>query len=229
MPRRSIEVSNVQEMVDAVKAGDAEQVKTLLDADPALLNARAGSGESVVLLATYHGHKAIADLLVSRGADLTIFEAAAVGQCARVTALATLDPALINAFSPDGFTPLGLAAFFGHADVVDYLLAQGAQVDVPSRNGLHVMPLHSAVAAQNLLISQALLEHGAPVNVPQQEGYTPLHEAAQNGQLEMIRLLLAHGADAVAHKADGETPAETALKAGHPEAAALIEGGHSVN
>ena len=65
-------------------------------------------------------------------------------------------------------------------------IVDAVQVDVPSRNGLCVMPLHSAVAAQNLLISQALLEHGAPVNAPQQEGYMPLHEAAQSGQLEMI-------------------------------------------
>jgi ankyrin repeat protein len=209
-------------LIGAVKAGDLQQVQALLDAAPALVNAHAGSGESAVLLAAYYGHKAIAELLVSRGADLTVFEAAAIGSVARVTALVSADSTLVNAFSPDGFTPLGLAAFFGHADVVAYLLAQAAQVNLASRNQLHVMPLHSSVAAQNLAISQALLEHGAPVNAAQQDGYTPLHEAAQNGQLEMIQLLLLYGADVTIRKADGETPAETALKAGHPEAAALI-------
>jgi uncharacterized protein len=226
MLRKLIEVSTGQEMVAAVKAGDLEQVKQLLDTDPTLVNSIAESGESVTLLAAYHGHMAVADLLVSRGADLTIFEAAATGQLARLTTLASGAPALINAFSPDGFTPLGLAAFFGHVDVVNYLLANGAQVNVASRNGLMVMPLHSAVAAQNLVITLALLEHGAAVNAPQQEGYTPLHEAAQNGQLDMIWLLLAHGADGMSRKGDGETPAETALKAGHPDAAALIHQRH---
>jgi ankyrin repeat protein len=229
MPRRLTEVSDVQALIDAVKAGDSGQVQALIDADPTLVNTHADSGESAVLLAAYYGHRDIAELLVLRGANLTVFEASAIGQAARVEALLAHDPSLVNAFSPDGFTPLGLAAFFGHADVVDYLLAQGAQVNVPSRNGLSVMPLHSAVAAQNLEISHTLLAHGAAVNATQQDGYTSLHEAAQNGQLDMIHLLLAYGADPVARKADGETPAQTALKAGHPDAAKLIEDGHPVN
>ena len=220
-------MANVQAMIEAVKAGDLAGVQTLLDGDATLVNAHAGSGESAVLLATYYGHSAVADLLVARGAELSLFEAAAVGRLERVSALAAADSALINAFSPDGFTPLGLAAFFGRAGVVDYLLARGAQVNLASRNGLKVMPLHSSVAAQNLAISQALLEHGAQVNATQQDDYTPLHEAAQNGQLEMIRLLLAHGADTAARKAGGEMPAETAQKAGHTEAAALIRNSHS--
>ena len=115
MPRRLTEVSDVQALIDAVKAGDSGQVQALIAADPTLVNAHADGGESAVLLATYYGHRDIADLLVLRGANLTVFEASAVGQVARVEALLAQDPALVNAFSPDGFTPLGLAAFFGHA------------------------------------------------------------------------------------------------------------------
>lgn len=216
-------MASEQEMIAAVKAGDMNAAQALLDANPSLVNAHAESGESAVLLATYYGKRAMADLLLSRGAELTVFEAAAVGKLERVQTLTQADPTLINAFSPDGFTPVGLAAFFGHLDAVRYLLQNGAEVNVISRNTLKVMPIHSSVAGQHLEITRALLEHGAQVNVTQQDDYTPLHEAAQNGQVAMIRLLMAYGADPALRKTDGETPADTARKHNHPDAAAEIE------
>ncbi len=212
-----------QELIAAVRAGDVSQVAGLVTENPALANAHAESGESAVLLATYYGHRAIADLLIARGASLSFFEAAATGRTERVEKYLRADSALVNTFSPDGFTVLGLAAFFGHAALVDLLLANGAQVNVSSRNPLKVMPLHSSVAARQLGISRALLEHGANVNAAQQDDYTPLHEAAGNGDIKMIELLFAHGADTTAQLTNGLTPFDTAMKAGHIAVAELIQ------
>ena len=50
-------------------------------------------------------------------AQVGIFAAAAKGQTAELQSLIEKDPELVNAYSPDGFTPLGLAAFFGHAEL----------------------------------------------------------------------------------------------------------------
>ena len=198
----------------AIQTGDLPQVTALLDRDARLVNARDENGLSAVLFATYHGQPAIAQLLVARGARLSIFEASAVGQLDRVNELVKTQPDLVNAYAEDGFQPLGLASFFGHANVAEFLLDHGAEVNSPSRNAQQVMPLHSAAAGQHLAIVQALLAHGANPNARQAEDFTPLHAAAQNGQIEMVELLLAHGADANA-KANGKTPLAFAIEQKH--------------
>ena len=55
----------------------------------------------------------------------------------------TDDPGLATAFSPDGFTALHFAAFFGKAEVAHILLEAGADVDVYTQNAFANQPLHS--------------------------------------------------------------------------------------
>ncbi len=207
-------MANETELFKAIQSGDAARVQELLAEEPALVNARSPLG-SAVLVAMYYGEPAIARLLVERGASLNLFEAAAVGATARIQELDKENPGQLNTFAPDGFTPLGLAAFFGHTDAVRWLLAHGADPNIASRNNQHVMPLHSAVAAKQHDISAMLLEAGAKVNAVQADGFTPLHEAAQNGQRDVVELLLAHGADRGAKKSDGKTPLDLALEYGY--------------
>jgi ankyrin repeat protein len=116
------------------------------------------------------------------------------GDLDRLKILAAEDTELIGSYSPDGFTPLGLAAFFGRKDVLDFLLAHGANPNAASKNQMRVMPLHSAVAHRQPEIATAMVEsllsNGAKVNVAQDGGWTPLHQAAAHGQIEIIKLLL---------------------------------------
>jgi uncharacterized protein len=218
-----------QEMMAAVKQGDAVKIKTLLDHDPGLVNARTETGESAILLATYYGRKEIVEFLLGRGASLNLFEAAAVGKTGQVREHLNKDPARLNAFSTDGFTPLGLASFFGHKETVAFLLVQGAEVNLPSQNPMHVMPLHSAVAGRHTPIAQMLLEHGADANAKQELGFTPLYAAAQTGQVEMVRLLLAHGADVRLAKDDGQMPYEAALEHGHHDVAEMLREAETIS
>src|SRR4051812_37537994 len=55
---------------DAVKAGDLTRVRALMEHEPSLVNATDEAGLPAVLVATYHGHKAVADALIERGAEL---------------------------------------------------------------------------------------------------------------------------------------------------------------
>jgi ankyrin repeat protein len=206
----------------AIRAGERAQVEALLAERPALAETRNDLGVSAPLYSLYVNEPEIAKVLADRVRDLSVFEAAALGRGEALLGLLASDPALANAVAPDGFSPLGLAVFFGQRDAGRALLAAGANPSAPSRNAMRVAPLHSAVAAQRVDIAADLLRHGAEVNATQADDYTPLHEAAQNGQMEMIALLLQHGADTRARLSDGRTPRELAEAHSKSAAAARL-------
>jgi uncharacterized protein len=163
---------------------------------------------SELLEALYRGDRETVETKLADGPELTIFEAAAVGDATRVHKLLLLEGGFVDLWSPDGFTALHLAAFFGHEDVAAELLRRGADVSAASRNPLRVQPLHSAAAGSHTGIVRLLLEHGADPNARQQGGFTPIHAAAQNGNEELYALLVAHGADEKATTDDGRTVAD---------------------
>ncbi len=213
-----------QTFMEAVTQGDTARVAALLDQDPALIETRSGQGVSALLTAFYYGQRDMAAYLASRGAPLGIFEAVALGRVERVTELLAEQPALAHAYSPDGFQPLGYAAFFGQPVVADMLLAHGADPNSPSRNAMRVRPLHSATAAGQLGIVQSLLAHGADPNAVQENDFTPLHNAAQNGDRAMVETLLQAGAQVGARSRDGRAAVDFARESGHHALADWLEG-----
>jgi ankyrin repeat protein len=182
---------------------------------------------SPILDALYHGRVEEAErLLAETGAEhLTIHEAAAMGAVARIAALLDDDPSAANAWSPDGFQPLGLAAFFGRREAVESLLARGGEVNTPARNSFKVAAIHAALAGPQPSIARLLVTAGADVNARQQGGVAPLHETAHSGNLELTQLLLDHGADPSALDDQGKTPAATAREHGHDAVANLLDKG----
>ncbi len=160
---------------------------------------------SPLLQAVYSGDDVRVESLLTQGLELDIFEASALGRTDRVADLLGNDPELARAWSPDGFTPLHLAAFFSRPETARLLLERGAEVDAVARNEMRVTPLHSAAAARNIETARDLLERGADPNARQQGGFAPIHAAAQNADDELHELLIAHGADAELPVDDGRT------------------------
>lgn len=207
----------------AIKKGDQAAVERELQADPSLAHAEEG-GTSGVLLATYYGKHDIAALLAERKGELTVFEAAAVGDLAQVKAHVEREPGLASAYASDGFFPLGLAAFFRRPEVVDYLIGKGADVMAVAKNPIQVTALHSAVAdGGHAGIAKALVAAGADVNAKQRHGWTPLHGAADSGDRELVELLLAHGADPEARHQEGKTALDIAREKGHAGVVDVLE------
>jgi len=206
---------------DAIRQGNADQVRALLAADPTLADSRTPEGATPVLWAIYTRHAELAPLLLE-GRPPDFFEACALGDSVRASDLASGDPAVVNQHSGDGFTGLGYACFFGHAGLAKLLLDSGADVNLAARNGLAVSPLHSAVARDDASLVGLLLERGADANAVEGSGMTPLHTAAGHGNREVIALLRAAGARAIAAK-DGRTPADIARAYGHAEIAGELE------
>ncbi len=117
----------------------------------------------------------------------------------------------------DGLSPaaLWLAAFEGHAEVVDCLLSHGAAVDLEGVDA--ASPL--LIAAQNghLGTVQRLLASGASLDQRRADGATPLIMAAQHGSAEVTAALLAAGADVNLCDGRGCTPLYAASQNGHGE------------
>lgn len=210
-------------VIESVRAGDGDRLRALLSADPGAAAARDPAGVSARMLALYVGRADLAQILAGVGPPLDAFEAAALGDEARLRERLDEQPSLVAARSADGFTALHLAAFFGREVAAALLLERGADPDAAALNPMRVTPLHSAVAARHCAIAARLLARGAQPNARQQEGWTPLHGAAHNGDAGTVELLLAHGADPRARHDGGKTAAELAREAGHEEIARALE------
>lgn len=178
----------------AIQAGDVDAVRAILDADPSLAAARNQAGLSAVLAAQYHHQHEVLAVLLAAGPLLDAFDAAAVGDVDRLAAILDADAALVNAYAPDGFFPLALAAHFRQPAAVRLLLDRGADLGQAAANPMAVQALHAAVAGRNYDAVKMLLEAGADPNAVQHGGWTALMAAEEHGDAATAELLLQFGA-----------------------------------
>jgi ankyrin repeat protein len=194
------------ELLEAIRAGDGDGVRAALAADPLAGTRRGADGVSAVLAARYHGRRDLVEALLPPDERLDVWEAAALGRTERLRALLDEDPSRADAVATDGFRPLALAAFFGHADGVRLLLDRGADVHARGEGAIRTTALEAAAAADDTELVRLLLDAGADARSAQPGGFTPLHAAAQNRNRELYDLLVERGADPAATADDG-TPA----------------------
>ncbi len=139
------------------------------------------------------------NLLVARGATLTLFEACAAGELERVERLVDEDPASIRSYSPDGWTPLHLAAFFGSSE--DRRAAARARrrrpraLAQPDRQHAAARGAGRNHKLRRRPVASAPAEMSTP---PDAKGWRPLHIAAANNNLDVMKSLIAQGADVTA-------------------------------
>jgi ankyrin repeat protein len=173
----------------------------------AAVNAPANSGMRPLYYAAITHGIALAELLISRGADLEAYGSADVyGR---------------------QYTPLMGAALEGDSEMVELLLAKGAKIENTGSAG--DTALMSVAKTEHAEIVKLLLAKGANVNATGPKGHTALIYAAYNGQLEAIRLLLAAGANPLARARDSDIAGgqdydaiTMARQQHHPEAQGLI-------
>jgi ankyrin repeat protein len=137
------------------RGGDADGLRALLDLGlpPDVRNEK---GDSLLMLASYHGHAAAVRLLLERGADPDLASdrgqtplagAAFKGDAGTAALLLDGGAAVDGAAGPDGRTPLMFAAMFDRLEVLALLLARGAAPDRRDAGGTTARALALAMGA----------------------------------------------------------------------------------
>lgn len=138
---------------DAARQGDADQLAGWLDQGlPVdLTNHR---GDTLVMLASYHGHLEATRVLLAHDAD-------------------------VERHNDDGHSPLAGAAFKGHLAMLELLLEHGANAESRSPDGK--TPLMFAAMFDRLDAVKALLIAGADAEAEDAKGNTALRLATTMG------------------------------------------------
>lgn len=202
------------DLFDLVARNDISGLASALTADPSTIAVRHTSGASLLAWSAYVGNTTALSMLRKHWSRLDPYEAIIVGD------LPVLNAALAdgwdgNALSPDGFTPLGLAAFFGNEPAFDLLLPLTRDVNQQATNPQKVAALHAATARRSGTMVKKLLKAGADSNLRQVQDVTALHVAAANGDNPIAVMLLASGADPSLKDTAGLDAAAHARAKGH--------------
>ena len=149
-------------MFAAVKEGDLEKVRALLQGNPDLVSKEDNTGWTPLHYAVHWGRKGVVELLLSSHADL-------------------------NAQANDGITPLHCAVGQGYKDVAELLLANHAEVN--AKDNELATPLHYAADEGREDIVKLLLSSNADFDANDNDGNTPLRLAVSKGHLAVAELL----------------------------------------
>jgi len=153
-------------------------------------------GETRLHKAARLGYKAVAEFLITNGADLTIRG------------------------GTHGFTPLHVAAFEGHKEVVKLLIDNGADANAQGIGELR--PLHCAAGRGRRDVVEFLLAKGADPKAKLENRKTAVHLAASGGHQDVAEFLLRRGCNVNARDAEGMTPLHAAIEGGHKHTAELL-------
>src|SRR5688500_16621564 len=189
-------------LIQAAESGDTPTVLALLEAG-ANINATDGRGRTAVMAATHANRVETVQALIDAGAEINIRDhhmdnpflyASAEGlfEIVKLTIDAKADTRLTNRF---GGTALIPAAERGHIEIVQELLTR-TDVDVNHINNLGWTALLEAIilsdgGERHQQIIQLLVDHGANINIPDNNGITPLEHARARGFREIEQILLA--------------------------------------
>ncbi len=129
----------------------------------------------------------------------------------------------INELDSGGDSPMIMAAYLGHTEILRLLLAAGADVTAVDP-GMKATALHAAAYAGRTECARLLIEF--KIDIDKQgpyNGYTALHDAIWQNHFETAQVIIAGGASLELKSHDGQTPLEFARARKLPELVRLIE------
>jgi len=131
----------------------------------------------------------------------------------------------VNIGNGEARTPLYEAIIENNADVIEWLLEKGADVNHQDRNGW--TPLHFAVQERQPETVALLIAHGADANLQDGYGNGPLWRAAfdARGDYGFVKTLVAAGADPNHKNKSDKSPIDFAVTIGDETLRTILEKG----
>jgi ankyrin repeat protein len=167
---------------ELIDSGDAAGLQALIDREPDALKTRDDSGVSPLMHASYRGRGLVFELLAATGST-DPWDRLLLGESDGLPAP--------DAWSPDGFTPLHIAAFAKNVAGAEALLDAGADPNVfATASFARVTPLGTCGFVGATEVARTLMRHGANATLAEVEGATPLADAFQNGHGDLVALLV---------------------------------------
>ncbi|HEC29861.1 MAG TPA: hypothetical protein ENI65_09785 [Gammaproteobacteria bacterium] len=186
----------------AIKNGDTEKVKLLLEESSDVNQQHSVTGETPLIYATRKNNIRMVSLLLRHGADNEIRDKM-------------------------GNSALDWASRNGNSYIIGIILKKNASNKIKRKS---VTPLLSAIYSSKLVTVKYLLESGLPVNGHDSFGDTPFIAAIKMGNAEIMFYLLAHGADSRATDKLGRSALMLSSQTGYMGIISyLIKEGHDIN
>lgn len=162
----------------------------------------------LLMLTTLLFSPAVADEIL----DVSISDAVKAGALDKVKQMAEANPELLNFKEQNGVTLLHLAVAHDRADVAEFLLSKGADVNAKTNSGKTSLHISAGNRNSTKATAELLLAKGADANARDEATLTPLHYAlALGGSVAVGELLVAKGADVGAKDKSGRTPLHYAI------------------
>ena len=144
------------------------------------------------------------------------------GDVKTVQSMLGSDPALATSMDEYNFQPIHLLDMYFDADILDLLLAAGADISAKNDEGVTLLHIVTDPDAVSLLV-----QRGADIEARDVKGWTPLIMQANNQENgpDVIAALIANGANRNAEGSAGETALSFAHQAGDEEFLKVLTAG----
>lgn len=148
----------IRSVFTLVREGDAETLRAMVEKGLPV-NFRNDKGDSLIMLASYHGHLETVRVLLDAGANPNVandqgqtpLAGVAYKGFFEIAELLLKHGALVEGASPDGKTPLMMAAMFNRPAIVELFLAHGAKLDAVDSRGMTAITLAQSMGAADTL------------------------------------------------------------------------------